>query len=513
MKFIRFFIALIVASIFISSCQKDLAFEIGDAAGALVKDASGDCTPVLINGSYKSNIVLDATNYVDVQINITQLGAYTIKTDTVNGYSFSATGNTGIIGINTIRLIGSGKPLVVGFDVFKVKFGTSICEFNVVVTLGTGGGTAAVFTLNGSPTSCTGFTQTSNFFQGLPVTVANTVTVFANVTSAGSYTINATTTPANGVTFAATGNLAVGTNIPIVLTAVGTSPSAAGSIPYTLSTTSPVSNCGFNLTVQAALAPAVFTFNCGAASVQGLYEAGSLLTAANFIRIPVTVATGGTYNLTTAPSINGVIFSGTGVLTTAPGQFVTLFASTTVPAVAGLFNYTITGNGVSCGPVAVTYTVAGGGGGASTDSISCTINNVFKLFDYLPYIDLDNTSVPGYTILAMGGDSTSVSSESIGFGAGNLTGIIPTNIPFTVNQGPAILVGGQYTDNNAVDYLALTGNTNPTPAFTVTITSITGGALGNPGTRVKGTFSGAVIETAPGTAVKTITGGYFDLTF
>lgn len=402
MKYVRFFLALFTIGIIISSCQKDLAFETGNAVGTLAKDASGDCAPILINGNYKSNIVLDATNYVEVQVNITELGAYTIKTDTVNGYSFSAVGSAGVTGLNTIRLIGIGKPLVVGFDVFTVKFGTSTCQFNVIVTTGTGGG-------------------------------------------------------------------------------------GTGAAIYTLGNTA--GNCN--------------------ATVTGTFTQGAI-TIGNYVDVAVTVQTAGTYTISTT-NINGVSFSGTGSLTAASTS-IRLYALGNPQNAGPIFTYPLIISASNTCSFDIAVLPSGGGGGASTDSISATINGVFKLFDDIPSIQMDNSTFPGYTVMVVAGDSIISSIEGIQFGVGNATGIIPTGT-YTVNQGPAIVVGGQYTDANAIDYLSVTGNTNPTPAFTVTITSITGGVIGAPGTRVKGTFSGALKDTNAGTVIKTITGGYFDLTF
>jgi hypothetical protein len=624
MKFLRLLILALTAGIVFSSCQKELSAETGTALGTLAKDAAGDCAPIGINGAYKKDTVLSAANFVDVQLDVTQVGIYIISTDTVNGYYFRATGVTPLPGANSIRLVGFGKPITVGTDVFTVKFGGTACEFNVNVTLGTGGGggTTAVFTFPNAA-ACTGATQTPNFYVGLPTNPAiNTMTLLVNVTQAGTY--NLTTTSAGGLIFSGTGSLAVGNNQPIILGASGTPGPTAGTINYTFSTTTPVaSSCGFGLTVQAAPTPAIFTINCGTAATQtGTFQAGTALTLANKITLSVTPATIGSYSITTT-IVNGVSYVGAGIFTTTATQNVDLFANplNNTPTTAGSFNYTTTGgivpctnvsvtytgaptaatytincataatqtgtfvagtalpatskitlsvtpattgsytittnivNGVSyigtgnftntttqnvnlfasptnntpiaaqtsiytttggttpCTNVSVTYTSGGGGGGGATDTVSATINGVFVDFDLIPAIQMDNNaSFPGYTAVVISSDNSLVFPEAIQFGVGNMTtGDIPVGT-YNVNQGPAILVGGQYTDGGSVDFISLTGNSNPTPAFSVTITSKTG-PMGASGTRVKGTFTGALKEVLPGTGIKQITGGYFDLTF
>lgn len=156
MKFLRFFLFFSVMSFTLVSCEKELSQESGSAAGTLKNDASGDCLPATVNGNYQKDSVLKSSNSVDIQVNIDQVGSYYIKTDTVNGYSFSALGNALASGLNAVHLVGSGKPLAVGtgVDVFTVSFGTSHCTFNVVVT-GTGGVTTGTITatVNGVPTT------------------------------------------------------------------------------------------------------------------------------------------------------------------------------------------------------------------------------------------------------------------------------------------------------------------------------------------------------------------------
>ena len=514
MKYLRSFLLFLSAAFIISSCQKELSFEEGTARGSL-KKASGDCLGANQVGTFKKDTLLTAGNYVDIQVDIIQTGTYVIKTDTLNGYSFSATGIIAVEGVNTIRLLASGRPVAPALDVFTVKFDTTSCQINIVVT-GTGGGgaTAAKFTLVGSPSTCTGAKQSNNFYANVPTTPANRDTVFVNVTQAGTYSIN-TGAAINGLQFSASGTLAVGTNVPIILTATGM-PGAQGSNTFPLITSSPnnVSNCGFTINTQATPSLATFTINCATPATQtGPFQAGTPLTSSSKITLSVTPATTGIYSITTNTN-NGVKFIGGGNFSTTATQNVDLYASplNNTPGSAGTFLYTTTGGTVSCTNVSVTYTGGGGGGGAATDSISATVNGVFKLFDDFPSIQMDNTTYAPYTAVVISGDSIISSPEGVQFGIANATGVFPP-ATYTVNQGPAIIVGGQYTDDNNVDYIALTGNTNPTPAFSITITSITGGAIGASGTRVKGTFSGAVKETTPGTIIKTITGGYFDLTF
>lgn len=140
MKFVHFCLFVLVAGFIFSSCQKQLGYTVLDAKGTLKDNGSGDCLPVTIYGSYQKDTLLLSSNSVDVQVNFSQLGNYNIKTDTINGYSFSATGTAAIQGLNTIHMHASGRPILPEVDVFHVKFDTSTCEINIIVT---GAGAAA----------------------------------------------------------------------------------------------------------------------------------------------------------------------------------------------------------------------------------------------------------------------------------------------------------------------------------------------------------------------------------
>jgi hypothetical protein len=493
MKFLRLLILALTAGVIFSSCQKELSAETGTALGTLAKDAAGDCAPIGINGAYKQDTVLNATNFVDIQLDVTQVGVYIISTDTVNGYYFRATGVTPLPGANSIRLVGFGKPIAVGTDVFTVKFGGTECEFNVNVTLGTGGGgvTTAVFTFpNGTP--CAGATQTPNFFVGLPTSATtHTITLLVNVTTAGSY--NLSTTLANGLIFSGTGSLSVGNNQPIVLGASGT-PGTAGPITYTFSTTTPVaSSCGFDLTVQAAPTPAVYTFNCGSTTFAGTYQVGTAMTSANTITVPVTVTTPGSYNITT--TVNGVTFSGSNVLT-ATSTSITLTATGTPTAAAAPSTvFTLTGGG-SC-PITIPFTTGGGG---ATDFIQCQINGG-AMTTFNVGADAELLSVFGFNTLTMLGENVAggaditfdiVSTSAITAGSYNVNQIFP-------------VVTGTYTDATGnVFEDATDGTTHSAPVFTIVITTITA-------TRITGTFSGRLYPVAPATGNKDITNGSFSL--
>lgn len=396
MKFLLYLTIALIGFISFNSCQKELSAETTIAIGSLAKNAIGNCAPITTNGTYKKDTILNVANFVDVQLNITQIGTYNVGTDTINGYYFRAIGVTSLLGINTIRLVGFGKPIAVSVDVFTVKFGGTSCNFDVNVIQGTstGGTTSAIFTFANSGAACAGATQTNNFFVGVQTNpLVNKITLLVNVTQAGSYTL--TTLPSNGLTFSGTGSLSVGNNQPLILGASGTFTGVAGSIPYTFSSSTPTSTCGFDLLVQSASGLATYSINCATAVTQtGAFVAGSVLNSSSKVTLSVTPTTTGAYLITTNTA-NGVSFISSGNFTTTSTQNIDLFASSTnnTPVAAGSFIYVTTGGTSSCN-VSVNYT-GGGGAGSAVFFYTCSYSIISGTFQSgVPLTNSDKISIP-----------------------------------------------------------------------------------------------------------------------
>jgi len=217
---------LIFTSVIFMACQKETSFEQGSSTasvGSLSVDASGNCLGAVVSGTYMKDTAIKASNYVDVSVKVDTVGTYIISSDTVNGYYFKATGTFGATGTQTVRLVGGGKPLVIGTNIFRVTYNGTVCDFTVTVTAPPPptGGTAA-FTFN-----CTGATPVGTYVAGTALTAANTITLNVTVTTVGTWSV--TTSPAvNGITFSGTGTFATTGAQTILLTGSGT-PTAAAS--------------------------------------------------------------------------------------------------------------------------------------------------------------------------------------------------------------------------------------------------------------------------------------------
>lgn len=349
--FKSFFLAITVTTAF-WACQKELKFDnSGTSSGTLKKDGAGNCAPVTANGIYKVDSLLNASHFIDVQVNVSVPGSFDIKSDTVNGISFRKAGSV-VFGANTIRLYASGKPVAAGTSTFTITYGTSTCNFSITVI--PAGATGAQYTLGGAPNACTGAIAGGTYVVGTAMTPGNTLTIQVNVTVPGYYTIGAATI--NGFIFSGSGVFTTTGLQNVVLTGSGT-PLNAG--PTAVTITNLTSTCSFSINVQASGgSPAVFTLDgapngCTGFTLAGTYAEGVAASASNTVKLNVTVQTAGSYLITTNTA-NGISFTGSGVLAAGPQQ-ITLTATGT-PAAAGSFVFkpTIT----STCDFSVTFTAA-----------------------------------------------------------------------------------------------------------------------------------------------------------
>lgn len=107
-------------------------FGVTTVAGA---DFSIDCATAVVNGTYQVGTALTATNTVDITVNVTTGGPYSISTLQTNGMVFSASGTFAGPGTFPITLTGSGTPLAVATSNIPVP-GNTACTFDVIVVAG-----------------------------------------------------------------------------------------------------------------------------------------------------------------------------------------------------------------------------------------------------------------------------------------------------------------------------------------------------------------------------------------
>jgi len=107
-------------------------------AAILEIGTGGNCTNTLVYGNYEELCALRVYEYVTIEVNVTSVGAYTISTDTINGYYFSTSGTFISNGIHNIDLAGSGIPVAAQTDNFTVTAsnGGGTCTFGITVEPG-----------------------------------------------------------------------------------------------------------------------------------------------------------------------------------------------------------------------------------------------------------------------------------------------------------------------------------------------------------------------------------------
>jgi len=219
---------------------KSLCGSMGNAKFAL------DCSTISVNGSYIAGNSLNESNFVVYTIiNVSKPGLYSIYTNTVNGYSFSAQGIFTSTGNITVKLVGQGKPVAASTaDNFQVTSSGTMtnpgCNFPVTVK-----SAVSAYSLN-----CSSIVVNGQYLKGQALSASNTITIGISVSSPGSY--NITTPVTNGISFSASGTFlgtgsqqitligsgapTVNTDFPIAINADAISGNTAcsASIPVTL---------------------------------------------------------------------------------------------------------------------------------------------------------------------------------------------------------------------------------------------------------------------------------------
>lgn len=122
-----FCIAVLFTSIVIvsTSCKKEYSFE---ATHGTVRDGSGPYYGWSAHGVYKAGVPLNDSNYILITVNISKLGNHPveIKSDVVNGYSFAASVFFTQLGMQQVKLKGSGTPIQTAITHFEIVFDNDI---------------------------------------------------------------------------------------------------------------------------------------------------------------------------------------------------------------------------------------------------------------------------------------------------------------------------------------------------------------------------------------------------
>jgi len=174
-RIITFFLLSCIGTALIVSCQKEYSLELNKvvvdtAKGSLKDSVTGNCLPSVVHGTYYNGVATSDTNYLELTVNVTALGAYQINTGVQNGFSFSDSGSFTKLGYDTIRLKASGTPTLHVVTDFTISFDSSVCSFSVNVKdstgTGLGGNTGGNDTSVNKSDSAWQFSDGTNFFHG-----------------------------------------------------------------------------------------------------------------------------------------------------------------------------------------------------------------------------------------------------------------------------------------------------------------------------------------------------------
>lgn len=234
-----------------STCSFDIKVSGPGAAAATftLGGSPGLCTGATAGGVYTVNTALTPANTLTVQVNVTNPGTYVIGAVASSGFVFTGSGVFTSGGLQNVTLTGTGTPTTAGIIPVTVTNLASTCTFAVPV-LPAGGGTAAVYTLDGASGNCTNFVVNGTYAVNTAMSMSNTVKLNVSVTAPGTYTINTNT--ANGISFSKTGLFTATGPQVVTLTATGT-PVSQGPFSFSPSTGSGGSTCNFIVTFVPAV--------------------------------------------------------------------------------------------------------------------------------------------------------------------------------------------------------------------------------------------------------------------
>jgi len=333
LKLVEAAAGLLLIAFLLTNCKKEYSYEGGIAEFSLL-NVNGSCVNPVISGDYIIGSAPGPSNTVQLQVDVTTTGSFSLQTNSRSGFLFSKTGSFSDTGVQTLTLTATGKPDSTGNFIFIPELST-ICAFSVSVT----GQQVpdAGYTIVGAPNACSNVQVTGTYQKDKFLTGSNMVVVNANVISPGDYIIQTDTL--DGISFYASGYFNQSGNQTVTLTGSGI-PVLPGDLQFNL--VGHGSDCTFPLTIENAGDSAIYSIASGVdhcvGQIAGIYTAGTPLNAFNTFTLTVYVSVAGVFSISTQP-VNGIVFNFTGRFTRLGTNFVTLTGHGT-PVNVGSFTLT-----------------------------------------------------------------------------------------------------------------------------------------------------------------------------
>lgn len=378
------------------------------------------------------------------------------------------------------------------------------CQKEYSLEAGTTNGTAKG-SLKNLAGDCSDITIAGQYVKDSTLGDSSYINIEVNFSSAGAY--NVYTDTANGFSFQGTGYID-GTGVQSIKLKASGKPLVSKLTSFTVNLDT--SHCMFTVSVTDTAVikkDAVFTLAftggaCANANVQGTYEAGTKLDAANLVSLDVDVASAGSYTITAGP-LNGMTFSANNTFTSTGRQTVILKGSGT-PIAAETDSIPVNAGGTVCKfEVPVEAGTGETGGGTTADKDNAWSFNHGKAFTE-GSIDLASS-----TANPLGGSGSILALTGL-----NLPGADSALSIFLVLPGSTITPGTYKTNQGNTTLFSLNNTATGDPIYTsnsttadavITVVIVSYDASSK---IVTGTFSGNVMNEAGGGKVA-ITNGKF----
>ncbi|MEN4761402.1 hypothetical protein ABEG63_13775 [Chryseobacterium sp. C39-AII1] len=106
-----------------STCSRSITFTQAVSGGTIT-----NCSTTTLNGNYYKGMSMNSGNTIQLNVNVAQVGTWSISSNTVNGITFSGSGTFTSTGSQTVTLTASGTPSNSGNFTYVFSYGGSTCS-------------------------------------------------------------------------------------------------------------------------------------------------------------------------------------------------------------------------------------------------------------------------------------------------------------------------------------------------------------------------------------------------
>lgn len=319
----------------------------GDLGEAVISVTDVDCENAIIAGTYKVGTPANGSNYIELILNVIEPGSYIIEGQTGKGFFFQRIGTFSTTGIFPVQIPAIGMPNEAGTWSFPLTLNgepfSPDCLQEVKVD-------SADVKFNFDTSYCGTKAYSEQLIKG-EASTGKTTKIRVNVETAGVFNFSSNTV--HGVQYTAN-NISLASGLQeVTLTANGNPPvSAETNATFTITGTG-LNGAACQVLVDIIENNATLTVECSSATVNGTYRLATAMTSANYIDIPVTFNSTGSWSATATNSEAGFSFSGNGTASSTGIQSIRLYASGT-PLSAGTKVFAVSINTATCSiPVSI----------------------------------------------------------------------------------------------------------------------------------------------------------------